>query len=600
MNIFGSQEFTWILNSVFFFAILYAFVKAKSGLNSDRSNYVEYAPSLMTSLGLFGTFLGIFIGLLQFDSKHIDGSIEQLLGGLQTAFVTSLIGMGFAICFKIIQTSYLDKNNQNNDENSSTDEISPQDIYSILKNQHTELSLISKGIGGNDERSLVGQIQMLRTDVNDFRSGLFKRQERFEEELWSRMESFAKMLSKSATQQVIEALKEVIVDFNNNLTEQFGDNFKLLDESVKKLVEWQANYTVQIEAMTRLYEQGVDSISATKVAVQAIKEETARIPTDMQALGEILTVNQNQIAELERHLDAFVKMRDHAVIAVPQIQSKLEELGRQLINGAEKVNIALINGSQDFENSVKQTNVAMLANAKAISSESEKISEEMKNSMEILGLNTERIRSGITSVISNAMENIEESSRKIIAKSQEASKEILTSAQQSVQVSIEQSNQARDDSLRTVEEAGRTMIQTTERTLQAMDRQISNTIEAVGESSRNLMTSSQETTKLILTSAQQSVQASIEQSNQARAESLRSSEEASRAIVQNTDRTLQAVDRQIQEAVNRTNDAVNAQLRQLDEALSQQLNAALQELGAALATIAQHLTDTYKRNSQRS
>lgn len=469
MNIFNTQVFTWILNSVFFIAILYAFLKAKAGLTSDRNNYVEYAPSLMTSMGLFGTFLGIFIGLLQFDTKQIDGSIEQLLGGLQTAFVTSLIGMGFAIAFKIIQTSHLDKNKPS-DEGTSPDGIEPKDIHAILTKQHVELTTISKGIGGNDERSMVGQIQLLRTDLNDFRSTLNRRQESFEEKLWTQMKDFAEMLSKSATQQVIEALKDVIIDFNNNLTEQFGDNFKRLDESVKKLVEWQANYMIQLSEMTRLYEQGVESINATKIAVQSIKEETGRIPADMKNLGEVLTINQHQIAELDRHLDAFVKMRDQAVIAVPQIQSQLAEVGQQLLNGAEQVNVTLIRGSQDFESSVKQTNQAMVENAKVIATESENISEELKSAMELLGLNTERIRTGITSAISSAMETVEENSRSM-----------LSTAQQSVQTAIDQTNQARAESLRSAEEANRSVVQNADRTLQAVDRQIQDAVNRTND-----------------------------------------------------------------------------------------------------------------------
>jgi hypothetical protein len=35
------------------------------------------------------------------------------------------------------------------------------------------------------------------------------------------------MLSEMATNNLIEALNNVIKDFNKNLTEQFGDNFKI-------------------------------------------------------------------------------------------------------------------------------------------------------------------------------------------------------------------------------------------------------------------------------------------------------------------------------------------------------------------------------------
>ena len=106
---FKTAAFTWILNCIFFILTGIAYLIALRSLRrGDRQNYVEYAPTLMTSLGLFGTFLGIFIGLLQFDSKHIDGSIQHLLNGLQTAFMTSIVGMGFAILFKVKQTSHMD------------------------------------------------------------------------------------------------------------------------------------------------------------------------------------------------------------------------------------------------------------------------------------------------------------------------------------------------------------------------------------------------------------------------------------------------------------------------------------------------------------
>lgn len=66
-------------------------------------------------------------------------------------------------------------------------------------------------------------------------------------------------MAKGATEQIIDALRQVIIDFNQNLTEQFGENFKALDASVKKLVEWQGNYKTQIEQMSEQYQQSVES-----------------------------------------------------------------------------------------------------------------------------------------------------------------------------------------------------------------------------------------------------------------------------------------------------------------------------------------------------
>ena len=48
---------------------------------------------LALTLGITGTFFGIFIGLLYFDTSDIENSVPELLNGLKTAFITSLAGL---------------------------------------------------------------------------------------------------------------------------------------------------------------------------------------------------------------------------------------------------------------------------------------------------------------------------------------------------------------------------------------------------------------------------------------------------------------------------------------------------------------------------
>ena len=48
-------------------------------------------------------------------------------------------------------------------------------------------------------------------------------------------------------EEIIYALEEVVKDFNKNLTEQFGDNFKQLNEAVKNMIVWQNNYKSHIK-----------------------------------------------------------------------------------------------------------------------------------------------------------------------------------------------------------------------------------------------------------------------------------------------------------------------------------------------------------------
>lgn len=460
-NFYGSTEFTIGLNCLFVVLIGAAFWMAWTGVKQGkRNNYVEYAPSLMTSLGLFGTFLGIFIGLLGFDTQQIDGSIGQLLNGLKTAFFTSIFGMLMAIVFKVLQTRVLDQRKATEDP-VDPDEVGPKEIHAVLKKQYQALDLIVLAIGGNNERSLVGQVQMMRTDITDFRASATRQQEAFEEKLWGQLNSFAEMLSKSATQQVIEALKQVIVEFNEKLTEQFGENFKRLDESVKKLVDWQQGYMVQLDGMIKQYQLGVQAIDSTKVAVQEIRVETSKIPVNMEALGEVMHVNQHQIAELSRHLDVFVAMRDQAVIAVPHIQQKLEEVGQQLRDGAQQVNTVLIQGSEQFQHSVLQTNQSMVKSANEMAGQSEHISKELSDALELLGLNTERIRTGVTATISTAMESLEEHSKRSTTSAADAVSQMLASVQQGIDATNQAYAQHTERSLGGIEKHVKDMVSRT-------------------------------------------------------------------------------------------------------------------------------------------
>lgn len=81
---------------IFAFALWgYLYIRAKK--NSDEllnhRGFIEMIPSLVSTLGVLGTFAGITLGLLFFDTSNLSNSIPLLLNGLKTAFFTSLAGM---------------------------------------------------------------------------------------------------------------------------------------------------------------------------------------------------------------------------------------------------------------------------------------------------------------------------------------------------------------------------------------------------------------------------------------------------------------------------------------------------------------------------
>ncbi len=59
--------------------------------------------SQIVSIGVLGTFVGIFMGLQSFNPQDIINSVNDILLGLKTAFFTSIVGMSVATLLSIFE-----------------------------------------------------------------------------------------------------------------------------------------------------------------------------------------------------------------------------------------------------------------------------------------------------------------------------------------------------------------------------------------------------------------------------------------------------------------------------------------------------------------
>lgn len=397
-----TEIFVWVLVAVFS-AALYC------KKNNVAPAFTQYAATFLTSIGILGTFTGIIVGLLDFDTAHIETSIGPLLEGLKTAFITSLLGMLFSIFFKGLVTTGIF--NKPDEFGKTEDEIGALELYEVMKAQVEGIQQLKKAISENDDSSLIGQFKLLRSDLSDNHKATDKHLlaatlslseqkdllvaqqssfDNFNEKLWVKLQEFAEMLSKSATQQVVEALNQVIKDFNDKLTEQFGENFKKLNEAVFELVQWQENYRVQLAEMKTQYDHSVQAITQSEAAVSSISQDAKIIPDTMNNLKAVMEVNQHQIAELDRHLEAFKDLRDKAVMAVPEIQGQIDlalegaksandQLAKGILESADKIKNVVEISADQYRDAVDKTRGALTDSAQVTAAATDEIKESFKD-----------------------------------------------------------------------------------------------------------------------------------------------------------------------------------------------------------------------------
>lgn len=533
--------------------------------------FVHYVPNLLTTLGILGTFIGIVIGLLDFkvgSNAEIQDSIGPLLEGLKTAFITSLVGMTLAIVFKVLESTGMFHGGK---QAGVPEHVGPEDIHEELRRQRETLEKLIRSIAGEEDATLISQVRLLRSDQRDAHKeqhDVLSKQAGFQEsllaavghqrdtfdgfavQLWKKLDDFAEMMSKSATEQVIAALKEVISDFNKNLTEQFGDNFKELNAAVARLVEWQEKYRLQLLEMSEQYAQGVQAITATEASVAKISEESRQIPLAMGELRTVLDATQHQLDELERHLEAFSEMRDRAVDAVPQIKGQMDAMakdvadaarlaGEQIVKGSEAVNAAIMEGAKEFEDRVHRTNEGLTSASDHLANNSERIRVQLEDTVKDLNDKVRDMLAALTENTGHIAETLVESNRKLGSDIKEVQFQVTDS--------IEVMQKRLEKSLEDV--------------LKAQSSAIGNTTDAIG-------------------AMQTKLEASLEDAFKAQSNAM--------------GRTFDALDVKVREVVATTGEAINKELDALDQAMQQELERTIGVLGKNLAGITSRFTDDYR------
>ncbi|MGF1692357.1 hypothetical protein [Photobacterium kagoshimensis] len=551
-----------ISNTFIVVIILSAFFSVVLSLIGKARIFTSNTPNLLTSLGILGTFAGIVVGLMAFNPHDIDGSIGALLSGLKTAFLTSLVGMLCSIVYKAFSPIF-----ERYDEEVSG-EVGPEQILAVMTHQLDASRELLKAIKGSEDASLTSQIRNMRTDIADGNRAIanhFEKQqqqsEQFQNTLWQKMEEFGQLLSKSATEQVINALKDVIKDFNNNLTEQFGQNFKRLDESVKKLVDWQENYRTQLEDMTEKYRLGVEAIATAKTSVSEIAEKAESIPESMEKLQQVMALGHRQVTELEQRLEAFKELRDQAVSAMPEIKTQLDKVMGDIslsVNGASEHYTQMLAESQkvisgfteNAETSIKAMKTSLEDGATQISSELIKSANDMGGKL------------------SEASQSFESNAGLASSNMRQMNNELTTAAEQ-----IQRELKDGMSDLNNVMRATVTGIK-----------------EDSAETSKVLRDANHELVK-----DTRHVQAEVKEAfDQMRRNLEQNLSEVFRLQTEQTKASLEGLSGQIDNAVKATGDAVNQKVDMLDQEMQQEIVRTVQQMGKALTQVTQQFTSDYQ------
>jgi hypothetical protein len=288
----------------------------------EKRRWIENLPTLISSIGVLGTFAGITLGLINFDPNNLDESIPLLLGGLKTAFFTSLAGMlGSMVLSKIVSSGYDDKDKGVSDINHAAGLIT-QSVSNMEKANAQKLEAIE-----NTQKQFVEKLESMAEKQNGFFSallGFLQEQSKNQQEIRTALSVIANhaneaktilgttnavavetAASSKATSLKLEATNQKLDDLNNaidgrleSITISVGNVEEAVGKQTSAVNNVNENVAEIVEAATGTYSTQNEIIEEIKKLSPVIRDEVTEIEEKMSETNVLLTEKFAEFSEL--------------------------------------------------------------------------------------------------------------------------------------------------------------------------------------------------------------------------------------------------------------------------------------------------------------
>lgn len=376
-----------------FLVFFYITKTAKEDFLLKHKRTVDAFPSIISTLGVLGTFLGITIGLSGFDVNDLTRSIPILLGGLKTAFYTSLGGMLGSLILRHFCTDI--KFDKEDGGISSTDAAIRELGKSVREMNTTMVSAIK------ETRDVVRQMGDSQTS---FYTQLLEIEKKGEEKR-TNVDSTLSRLSLIQGEQIAAqrnmTLSLASIDSAN----------KRVEESLGGIVDAQSANTSTFDEMNE----------ELKKFSQILRSEVDEIEDKMEDTNKLLTNKFDEFSELLK------KSNTEALVNVmKKVTEEFQKQMNDLISRLVQENFAKLNESVEKLNTWQEENKAMIESLTKQYHQMEQDFEGTSNTMQEVSDHTQKLvgNGGRLSQLVNALEEAMVNDKKFI----EISKNLSESA----------------------------------------------------------------------------------------------------------------------------------------------------------------------------
>lgn len=284
--------------------------KSQSGL-ADIEDYInedvvdgliskkmmDLIPDILTSLGILGTFIGLVVGLKDFEPSNYEAmtaSVSSLVDGIKVAFLTSIYGLSLSLVFsyalKSAYGSLMDRLAEFMDHFHNT----------VIPSAEAE----TRNIMVNYQEEQTKAIQKMSEQFSEHLANSF---EKVITPSFRKMNQSMDILTETMAKGQEEMLKGLLNDFLSNMRENFQMEFDDFNQALESMTQAQKEMTEATKGLYKATEADLHSaFSAERDQMQNLVREMGAMQKEYmtsaqqtidnnQKYGEVLDHNYRQI-----------------------------------------------------------------------------------------------------------------------------------------------------------------------------------------------------------------------------------------------------------------------------------------------------------------
>lgn len=430
------------------------FVDITEFYNSDyldeigHTGICDLVSGTMTGLGILGTFLGLVLGISGFDTTTTDAitsSISGLLGGMGTAFFTSIVGVFLSLLFSYFHKIAYDRANKSlenfvvafHDKNLDGSAMAAENQLLDYQKQQTELlgnfaTVVSEAVSTSISSTL-------KTELIP---------------IFDRMENTIERFGELASQQQKEGLDQIVQEFIRCMNESLRGQFDELAATIQKTCEWQkasteqmqkivdgiCNTSNEIEKVNAISHQTVEEMNGFVTLLKEYQEKLHSEAELVQKRIESSTeISERQASYLEKLVESESRVADLAdnvkkeAEAAQQAVDQLSDHCKDQISGivdAAKQDMEILSASTKVLTETSHEHIETLSQTardemQLLSNTAAQLSEENHNQLLALTKASSDQMTVLSDVANNVMQNSQQQIEAAIAATQTQSDALM-------------------------------------------------------------------------------------------------------------------------------------------------------------------------------